>query len=140
MSHALLTRRVRFTARHRFWNAEWSAAENAKVFGPSADVNYHGHGYVCDVTVRGRPDSRSGMVVNLAELDRVLGHEVRDRFDNKTINEDVPEFFDGRLSPSGENLARFIFERVRASLVSDVQVTEVTVAEDDTLRAAYRGD
>ena len=80
------------------------------------------------------------MVVDLSELDRILSHEVRDRFDHKTINEAVPEFFDGKLSPSGENLARFIFERVRAAIVSNVQVTEVTVAEDDTLRAAYRGD
>jgi len=140
MSHASLTRRVKFSARHRFWNSEWTDAENVKVFGPSADVRYHGHSYTCDVTIRGRPDARSGMVVDLAEFDRVLRHEVRDRFDNKTINEEVPEFFDGRLSPSGENLARFIFERVRASLVSEVQVTEVTVAEDDTLRAGYRGD
>lgn len=140
MTHASLTRRVRFTARHRFWNAEWSAAENAKVFGPSADVHYHGHSYVCDVTVRGKPDARSGMVISLAELDGVLGREVRNRFDNKTINEDIPEFFDGGLSPSGENLARFIFERIRASLVSNVQLMEVSVAEDDTLRATYRGD
>ncbi|HEX7939954.1 MAG TPA: 6-carboxytetrahydropterin synthase [Gemmatimonadaceae bacterium] len=140
MSHASLTRRVRFGARHRFWNAEWGAAENKTVFGASADMNYHGHDYVCDVTVRGRPDARSGMVMDLAELDRILAREVRARFDGKCINEDVPEFFDGRLSPSGENLARFIFERVRGSLGSSVQVTEVVVAEDDTLRASYRGD
>ncbi|MEK7402125.1 MAG: 6-carboxytetrahydropterin synthase [Gemmatimonadota bacterium] len=131
---------MKFTARHRFWNAEWSAEENAEVFGPSADVNYHGHNYVCDITVRGKPDHRSGMVVSLAELDRVLSREVRDRFDNKTINDEVSEFFNGGLSPSGENLARFIFERVHAAMVSNVQVTEVTVAEDDTLKAAYRGD
>ena len=140
MSHASLTRRVRFTASHRFWNSEWSEAENAKVFGASADVNYHRHDYACDVTVRGRMDSRTGMVVSLAELDRVLSREVRDRFHNKAINEEVPEFFDGHLSPSGENLARFIFERVRATLASEVHVTEVTVAEDDTLRATFRGD
>ena len=119
---------------------QWSESENAKVFGASADMNYHGHDYICDVTVRGQPDSRSGMVVDLAELDRVLSREVRDRFDDKTINVEVSEFLDGRLPPSGENIARIIFERVRASLVSEVHVTEVTVAEDDTLRASYRGD
>jgi len=140
MSHASLTRRVRFSARHRFWNSEWDAAENAKVFGASADTRYHGHDYACDVTIRGRPDSRSGMVMDLGELDRILAREVRDRFDRKTINEDVPEFVNGRLSPTGENLARFIFERVRGSLVSSVEVAEVSVAEDDTLRASYRGD
>lgn len=140
MSHASLTRRVKFSARHRFWNSDWSAAENAKVFGASADANYHGHDYVCDVTVRGKPDARSGMVVDLAELDRVLTREVRARFDNRTINEDVTEFVDGGLAPSGENLARFIFDLVRAALMVKVEVTEVTVAEDDTLRASYRGE
>ena len=60
MTHASLTRRVKFTARHRFWNSEWSATENAKVFGPSADMNYHGHGYVCDVTVQGPIDPDTG--------------------------------------------------------------------------------
>ena len=140
MTHASLTRRVKFTARHRFWNSGWSATENATVYGASADANYHSHDYICDVTVRGTPDSRSGMVVDLADFDRVLSHEVVDRFDHKTINEDVPDFADGGLSPSGENLALFVFERVRAALGSTVQVTEVVVAEDDTLRATYRGD
>jgi len=140
MSHASLTRRVKFAARHRFWNDGWSAAENAKVYGPSANAFYHGHDYVCDVTVRGKLDPRSGMVVSLTELDHVLEHEVRDRFDNKTINEEVPEFSDGKLSPSGENLAKLIFERVRSALAQGPEVTEVTVAEDDTLRATYRGE
>lgn len=140
MAHASLTRRVKFTARHRFWNSEWSEAENVKVFGPSADVNYHTHNYVCDVTVRGTPDSRSGFVVSLAELDRILRLEVLDRFDNKTINDEVREFLGGGLSPSGENLARLIFDRIGAALISGVQVAEVTVAEDDTLRASYCGN
>jgi 6-pyruvoyltetrahydropterin/6-carboxytetrahydropterin synthase len=135
--HASLTRRVRFTARHRFWNSKWSEAENVAVFGASAKPAYHGHDYWCEVTVRGELPSKSGMIVDLGELDRVLDHEVRDRFDQKTINEDVPEFGDGGLAPSGENLARFIYERVRAALGAKAEVTEVVVAEDETLRSAF---
>jgi 6-pyruvoyltetrahydropterin/6-carboxytetrahydropterin synthase len=72
----------------------------------------------------------------------VLGDEVRDRFDHRNINLDVPEFAEGRLVPTGENLARFIHERVaarlRASLGDDrVAVTRVTVHEDATLSATY---
>ena len=52
---------------------------------------------------------------------------------------DVPEFADGRLVPTGENLARFVFERVQAALGDAVRVVEVTVAEDETLRCTYRG-
>jgi 6-pyruvoyltetrahydropterin/6-carboxytetrahydropterin synthase len=139
MAHASLTRRVKFTARHRFWNAGRSAAENEKLFGGAASSQYHGHDYYCDVTLSGKLDPRSGMIVDLARFDEILRAEVRDRFDGKSINDDVPEFGDGKLAPSGENLANFIFDRVSAALSGGAEVTEVVVAEDDTLRATYRG-
>jgi hypothetical protein len=44
------------------------------------------------------------------------------------------------MVPTGENLARFIFERVSAALSGNARVTEVTVAEDGTLSATYRAD
>lgn len=140
MAHASLTRRLKFSARHRYWNPALGSAENAVLYGVSADADYHAHNYICDVTVRGKLDPRTGMVIDLAEFDRIVALEVRRRFDGKTINEDVPEFRDGELAPSGENLAKFVFERLHASLHGRVQVTEVTVSEDDTLRATYRGD
>jgi len=45
-------------------------------------------------------------------LDAFLTKQVKERFDHRNINLDVPEFADGKLVPTGENLARFIFERV----------------------------
>jgi 6-pyruvoyltetrahydropterin/6-carboxytetrahydropterin synthase len=109
------------------------------VFGLCARPNYHGHSYVCEVTVRGQLDETTGMVVDLARVDRVLATEVRERFDHRNINLDVPEFADGRLVPTGENLARFIFERVQRALGDAATVTAVTVAEDDSLRVTYDG-
>jgi len=82
----------------------------------------------------------TGMLVDLAVLDRLLQREVRDRFDHRNINQDVPEFADGKLIPTGENIARFVFERVRAGLPKGVEVTEVMVAEDATLSATYKSD
>ena len=134
-----LTRRVTFAAAHRYRIPQWTDERNAEVFGLCARPNYHGHSYVCDVTVRGEIDETTGMTVDLAKLDRVLAAEVRDRFDHRNINLDVAEFADGRLVPTGENLARFIFERVQAALGSTTRVTAVTVAEDDTLRVTYDG-
>jgi 6-pyruvoyltetrahydropterin/6-carboxytetrahydropterin synthase len=132
-----LTRRITFAAAHRYRIPDWSDERNADVFGLCARPNYHGHTYVCDVTVRGELDETTGMVVDLATVDRVLTAEVRDRFDHRNINLDVPEFADGRLVPTGENLARFIFDRVQAALGSAATVTAVTVAEDETLRVTY---
>jgi len=132
-----LTRRVTFAAAHRYRIAEWSEERNVATFGLCARSNYHGHSYVCDVTVTGAVDQHTGFVADLGVLDGVLQREVRDRLDHANINLDVPEFADGRLMPTGENLARFIAERVQAGLGGAARVTRVTVAEDSTLSATY---
>jgi len=95
---------------------------------------------VCDVTVSGPIDDKTGFVVDLGVLDRILKQEVRDRFDHRNINLDVAEFADGKLVPTGENLARFIFERIERELPKPARVVRVTVGEDDTLSATYNRD
>ena len=139
MAGASLTRRVTFGAAHRYRRPEWDEARNVEVFGLCARPNYHGHTYVCDVTVEGPIDPVTGMIVDLGRLDDVLRREVRDRFDHRNINLDIPEFADGGLIPTGENVARFIFERVQAALGSGPRVAEVRIAEDDALSATWRG-
>ena len=126
-----------FAAAHRYRRPDWSDERNAQVFGACAHPNFHGHSYSCDVTVRGPIDDDTGFVVDLGLLDRVLQAEVRERFDHRNINLDVPEFADGLLVPSGENLARFILQRVQRALGDAVSVTRVTIAEDATLSATY---
>lgn len=133
-----LTRRVRFSAAHRYRRREWDDARNAQVFGACAREHFHGHNYTCDVTVSGNVDPVTGFVVSLEALDAVLAREVMDRFDHKNINLEVPEFGDDGEVPTGENLARFILERVQSGLGSAIRVTEVTVAEDESLRATAR--
>ena len=134
---ASLTRRVRFAAAHRYRRPDWSDARNMEVFGACAHPAFHGHSYVCDITVRGPIDPVTGFAIDLALLDRALASEVTARFDHRNINVDVPEFADGALIPTGENLARFICERVQAALGSAATVTRVRVAEDESLSASY---
>jgi 6-pyruvoyltetrahydropterin/6-carboxytetrahydropterin synthase len=140
MAIATLTRRVTFAAAHRYRRPEWDDARNEAVFGACARPTYHGHSYVCDVTVRGPIDDMTGFVIDLGMLDAALRAEVRDRFDHRNINVDVPEFADGKLVPTGENLARFILERVQRAIGKAATVTRVSVAEDATLSAAYEID
>ena len=135
-----LTRRVTFAAAHRYRVATWSDQKNAETFGLCARPNYHGHSYVCDVTVTGAVDATTGFVADLSVLDAALAMEVRDRFDHANINLDVPEFADGGLIPTGENLARFICERVQRAIGSVARVVRVVVAEDSTLSATYEPD
>ena len=135
-----LTRRVTFAAAHRYRIAEWSDERNAAVFGACARPNFHGHSYVCDGTVTGAIDPVTGFIGDLGVLDDVLQREVRARFDHANIYLDVPEFGDGGLMPTGEELARFICQRVQTGLGARTRVTRVTVAEDATLSAAYEPD
>ena len=79
-------------------------------------------------------------MVDLGILDGILREQVRDRFDHRNINLDVAEFGDGKLVPTGENLARFIFERVDQQLPKPAKVVRVTVGEDDSLSATYNRD
>lgn len=137
MPSTSLTRRVAFAAAHRYRVPSWSDERNAATFGACARPNFHGHSYVCHVTVTGEVDPVTGFVVDLAVLDRVLDAEVRQRFDHANINLDVPEFADGAMVPTGENLARFIFEKVQAGLGNAARVTSVSVAEDASLSATY---
>ena len=139
MRTAQLIRRVRFAAAHRYRKPEWSDERNMEVFGLCARPNYHGHTYSCSVAVEGPIDDTTGMVIDLAVLDRILQTEVVDRFDHRNINLDVPEFAEGQLIPTGENVARFIFERVQLALGS-VRVASVRIDEDETLSAVVTRD
>lgn len=137
-----LTRRVSFAAAHRYRRPDWSDERNERVFGLCARQSFHGHSYVCDVTIVGDIDPDTGMIADLGVLDRALAVEVRERFDHRNINLDIPEFADGKRIPTGEELARYIFERVQRAIAAETsaRVVEVVVAEDATLSASYRID
>ncbi|AMW05391.1 6-pyruvoyl trahydropterin synthase family protein [Gemmatimonas phototrophica] len=141
MPRTSLTRRVMFAAAHRYRRPDWSDQENADIFGACAHPHYHGHSYVCDVTVAGPVDEETGFVVDLGFLDNVLQREVRERFDHRNISLDVPEFADGKMIPTGENLARFICDRVQAALShTSARVIKVHLAEDAMLSCSYEVD
>ena len=140
MPRASLTRQVSFAAAHRYRRPEWSNEKNEEMFGLCSRESYHGHTYLCEVTVNGEIDAQTGFVVDLGHLDRILAVEVKERFDHRNINVDIPEFADGKLIPSGENIARFIFQRVSTKLSHSVRVTSVRIAEDRSLSATYTGE
>ncbi|MEP6764932.1 MAG: 6-carboxytetrahydropterin synthase [Gemmatimonadaceae bacterium] len=141
MARTSLTRRIQFSAAHRYRRSDWSDADNVAAFGACAHVNFHGHTYTCDVTVTGPIDDVTGFVVDLGLFDLILQREVRGRFDHKNINLDVPEFGDGKLIPSGENLARFIAGVVQVALAqTTAHVLRVRVAEDATLSSTYEAE
>ena len=132
-AQARSTRRFAFAAGHRYWVADWSPAENEKKFGRLTVP--HGHNYVLDVSVRGPIDERTGMVIDLTELKRIVGETVVDRFEHADLNADP--LFRSRV-PTTENLALVIWDLLAAKLGAD-RLWQVRVWEDPTLFVDVRG-
>ena len=138
MPRTSLTRRVGFAAAHRHRRPDWSDAKTSELLGACAQPNFHGHSYVCDVTVETPVDAETMFIVDLGFLDQMLHRQVRDRFDHRNIDMDVAEFADGKLIPTGENLALFIAERMQAALARTTpRVVRVHLAKDATLNSRY---
>ena len=104
-------RKEHFNAAHRLFNAKWDDAKNEKVFGKCALPNYHGHNYELEVKVTGKPDSKTGYVIDLKVLSDLIKQEVHTRFDHKNLNLDTKEFKE--LNPTAENIAIVIYELLR---------------------------
>ena len=138
MAVAYLTRVIQFDAQHRYFRPDWSAERNDAAFGGAG--RDHGHRYECRVTVRGTPDPVTGMLIDLALLDRLLNEEVLQRFDRRHINLDVPEFAYGRTVPTGEMLCLDIWRRIAQRLPAGAALSVVRVQEDPSLYAEYRGE
>jgi len=131
--HARSTRRFSFAAGHRYWVGDWSAAENERKFGRLTVP--HGHNYTLDVTVQGPIDERTGMVIDLSELKRIVTETVVDRFDHADLNVDV--LFRDRV-PTTENIALVVWELLAPKLGPD-RLATVRVWEDATLFVDYDG-
>jgi len=109
-----LTRRYRFSAGHRLHNEALSGEENRRIYGKCNNPHGHGHNYLLEVTVAGRVDPATGMVMDLRALDGIVAAHVLDKLDHKNLNLDM-EIFRTQV-PTTENLCREIYKLLRAPL------------------------
>jgi 6-pyruvoyltetrahydropterin/6-carboxytetrahydropterin synthase len=79
------------------------------------------------VTVGGPIDPATGMIANLGQLDPFVEREVLDAFDQKCLNEEIPEFRD--VVPTTENVCREIYRRLKtfpAARLERVRIEETS--------------
>ncbi len=103
---ASLTIKTHFSAAHRLALESLSHAENCEIYGKCARPNGHGHNYHLEVTVTGEIEPRTGMIVDLGELQRVVDEYVVEPFDHTFLNKDIPYF--AQVVPTAENIALHI--------------------------------
>lgn len=91
----------------------------------------HGHSYRVTLHVRGPVGTDSGWVMDFADLTEVF-KPIHAQLDHYYLNE-----LEGLSNPTSENLARWIWQRVRPQLP---QLTQVMVRETCTSGCIYRGE
>lgn len=134
----LLTRRAEFSASHVCANPAWSDADNRRIYGNNANPNGHGHNYVLEVTVEGRPEPVTGMVFDLRELKEIIHQEVIDPMDHRFLNREIPPF--DRVVPTTENIAVEIWNRIERRIRRDgVRLHNVRLYETQDLYVDYGG-
>jgi 6-pyruvoyltetrahydropterin/6-carboxytetrahydropterin synthase len=131
MPSVLLNKRIEFAAAHRYVRPEWDEDKNRTVFGRCYNPPAHGHNYLLEVTVSGEIDPKTGMVVNLFDLKRVL-LAVLEEFDHKHLNLDMPYFKD-RI-PTSENFAHVLWTKL-ASQRDIGTLHALRLCEDEDLYA-----
>ena len=131
MSTVQLTKRIEFSASHRYYNEAWDAAKNRDVFGACNNPSGHGHNYLLEVTVGGRIAEDSGMVVNLYDLKQVL-KQVLEEFDHKHLNLDTSYF--KTTIPTTENIAGVLW-RILATHSEIGHLKKIKLFENEDLYA-----
>lgn len=106
LMEATLTIKTHFSAAHRLALSTLSYEDNVEIYGKCARPNGHGHNYHLEVSVTGNIDSRTGMLVDLGELQKVVDDYVVEPFDHTFLNKDIPYF--AQTVPTAENIALHI--------------------------------
>jgi len=112
---------------------QFSAAHRLENFYGKCEA-LHGHNWKVEVYLQGERLDEAGLVKDFGEL-KARTREVLEALDHKYLN-DLPEF--RHQNPSSENLARYLFDRLTATLnTNSVRVSRVSVWESDTSCASY---
>ncbi len=98
-----ITRREHFSAAHRLSLPEFSDEENDRVFGKCSNPNWHGHNYILFVTIKGPVDPKTGLIIHLRQVSKLIEEKILKRIDHRNLNLDV-DFLKGKV-PTSENVA-----------------------------------
>lgn len=101
--------------------------------------NVHGHNYRVRVVLEGERLDSAGLLIDFVVLKKLL-RDLIDKLDHRFLNE-VPPF--DTLNPSAENMARYFYEELAASLTAlrletPVRLARIKLWETDTATATYR--
>ena len=108
MAHII--RREHFSAAHRLFLPELTDSENFEIFGKCSNPNWHGHNYNLYVTIEGNVDPRTGLIIHLRHISKLIEEKILQKVDHKNLNLEV-DFLKGKV-PTSENVAIGIWKEL----------------------------
>ncbi|XP_070783198.1 6-pyruvoyl tetrahydrobiopterin synthase [Enoplosus armatus] len=132
-----ITRVESFSASHRLHSIHLSDEENKRVYGKCNNPNGHGHNYKVEVTVHGKIDRLTGMVMNLTDLKKCIEDVIMTTLDHKNLDKDVPYF--ANVVSTTENVAVYIWDNMVKALPPNL-LYEIKIHESDKNIVVYRGE
>jgi 6-pyruvoyltetrahydropterin/6-carboxytetrahydropterin synthase len=133
----IVTAKLDFSAAHRLHNPDFDTEWNRRTYDKCDNPNGHGHNYIIEVSVRGKIDPRTGMVIDLKKLKDIMRVRVVNRVDHTNLNEDV-DFLRGVI-PTAENLARAFWKEL-APAIPEGELYQIVLHETDRNSVIYRGE
>jgi 6-pyruvoyltetrahydropterin/6-carboxytetrahydropterin synthase len=91
----------------------------------------HGHSFRIEVHISGEPGEHTGWVMDFADLRKAF-QPLYDQLDHHCLNE-----IDGLGNPTSENLARWIWQKLKPDLQ---ELSKVVVCETCNAGCVYLGD
>ena len=109
-----ITRREHFSAAHRLFLQEYTDEKNFDIFGKCSNPNWHGHNYILFVTVKGGADPKTGLVIHLRHVSKLIDDKILKKVDHKNLNIEV-DFLKGKV-PTSENVAVGIWNELDSDI------------------------
>jgi len=91
----------------------------------------HGHSFRVEIHIKGAVDPHSGWVMDFADIAQAF-QPLYDQLDHKYLND-----IDGLDNPTSENIAKWIWQRMKSSLP---QLSKIVVQESTESGCIYTGE
>ena len=137
MATAYVYRRAHFSASHRLFDPKLTNEQNFEIFGGCSNPNGHGHNYYIEVCIAGEPNSKTGFVIDLKKVKKVVHEYFLDKVDHKNLNLDV-DFLTG-IIPTTENIAIAAWKQIEPR-ITEGKLFSIRVYETENNFAEYKGE
>ena len=137
-----IIRKEHFNAAHKLYNPSWSKERNKEEFGVCSNKNWHGHNYEIEVTLKGKINPDSGMLINLKDLSKIMKDEILDKVDHKNLNLDVP-FLKGIITTTENVTIKFweiLDNKIKSIENSNCSLHKIRVYETPRNFVEYYGE